>query len=612
MKKEEKRHRGPAHAAKSNVYMMRMVWEADPGRVVISFLSYFIGFGFWVFETVVFMRYLFGAEDLNRSFAEVAVFLALTVAAWMLSQLFSAWMAEWYNPLSDQKLIEKMNLRLFRKAANVELQCYEDEEYYSQYTKAASEAVERCTGAVDESARFCASVLASTAVAVNLFTIQPLIGLAALVPMAVNVITGLVQGQAEYDRRMDYVPFERRQDYVNRTVYLQKYAKDMRLTDIFEVMTRTYDRAMEGHIGVTKRYWKRLAGFTVLRDSFVYPIFFEGIWLLGAYMAMVSRTMTVSDFVVVANSAVSSTGMLINLTGSLVSIFSNALYADNLHAFLDYHEKIPEDQPGLPAPAEVETLELHGVSFRYRPDAEEVLHRITLTLRAGEVVSLVGHNGSGKSTLVKLIMRLYDPTEGTILLNGVDIRRYNLREYRALIGSTFQDFQIFSMSVADNVLMGNEVEGDPRQAARRALEESGVYSAIEALPHGMDTTLTREFDDQGAMLSGGEEQKVAIARAFAKKSRILILDEPSSALDPVAEYHMYRNFLHLCRKGEKKISLFISHRLSSAAVADRVFLLQEGRIAEEGTHTELMKKKGAYADLFRKQAENYLVEVRGE
>lgn len=386
----------------------------------------------------------------------------------------------------------------------------------------------------------------------------------------------------------------------------------MRLTDIFEVMTRTYDRAMEGHIGVTKRYWKRLAGFTVLRDSFVYPIFFEGIWLLGAYMAMVSRTMTVSDFVVVANSAVSSTGMLINLTGSLVSIFSNALYADNLHAFLDYHEKIPEDQPGLPAPAEVETLELHGVSFQYRPDAEEVLHRITLTLRAGEVVSLVGHNGSGKSTLVKLIMRLYDPTEGTILLNGVDIRRYNLREYRALIGSTFQDFQIFSMSVADNVLMGNEVEGDPRQAARRALEESGVYSAIEALPHGMDTTLTREFDDQGAMLSGGEEQKVAIARAFAKKSRILILDEPSSALDPVAEYHMYRNFLHLCRKGEKKISLFISHRLSSAAVADRVFLLQEGRIAEEGTHTELMKKKGAYADLFRKQAENYLVEVRGE
>ncbi len=612
MKEKEKQHRGPAHAVKSNVYMMRLVWEADHGRVIISFLSTFIGYGFWVFDTVVFMRYLFGAEDLNRSFAEVAVFLALTVVAWMLSQFFSSWMMEWYHPLSDQKLIEKMNLRLFRKAANVELQCYEDEEYYSQYTKAASEAVKRCTGAVDESARFCASVLASTAVAVNLFTIQPLIGLAALVPMAVNVITGLVQGQAEYDRRMDYVPFERRQDYVNRTVYLQKYAKDMRLTDIFGVMTRTYDQAMEGHIGVTKRYWKRLAGFTVLRDSFVYPIFFEGIWLLGAYMAMVSHTMTVSDFVVVANSAVSSTGMLINLTGSLVTIFSNALYADNLHAFLDYQEKIPEDQPGLPAPAEVETLELHGVSFRYRPDAKEVLHQITLTLHAGEVVSLVGHNGSGKSTLVKLIMRLYDPTEGTILLNGVDIRRYNLREYRALIGSTFQDFQIFSMSVADNVLMGNEVEGDPQQAARRALEESGVYPVIEALPHGMDTTLTREFDDQGAMLSGGEEQKVAIARAFAKKSRILILDEPSSALDPVAEYHMYRNFLHLCRKGEKKISVFISHRLSSAAVADRVFLLQEGRVAEEGTHTELMKRKGAYADLFRKQAENYLVEVRGE
>ena len=231
------------------------------------------------------------------------------------------------------------------------------------------------------------------------------------------------------------------------------------------------------------------------------------------------------------------------------------------------------------------------------------------SLRAGEIVSLVGHNGSGKSSLVKLMMRLYDPTAGSILLNGVDIREFCLRDYRALIGATFQDYQIFSLSVEANVLMGNPTSGGP-SAVEEALRQSGAIEFVEALPKGIQTILTREFDDEGANLSGGQQQKIAVARSFAKQSSILLLDEPSSALDPVAEHELMQNFIALCRdqRGGGKISVFISHRLSSSTVADRVYLLEGGRIVEQGTHEQLMAAKGGYAAMFEKQAEHYLWE----
>ncbi len=231
------------------------------------------------------------------------------------------------------------------------------------------------------------------------------------------------------------------------------------------------------------------------------------------------------------------------------------------------------------------------------------------TFAAGKNTALVGYNGSGKSTLVKLLMRLYDPTEGAVLLNGVDIRRFNLQAYRRLIGTTFQDFELFSMSVLENVIMEKLETEAQRAAAMEALQKSGVLEQVMQLEKGADTILTREFDDRGVVLSGGQAQKIAVARTFAKKAPIVILDEPSSALDPVAEYQMYETIMELCNEETDKISIIISHRLSSAAMADTICLMQEGRLEEQGTHLELMEQGGIYADMYRKQAESYLQDI---
>jgi ATP-binding cassette subfamily B protein len=588
-----------------------MVWKISKSRVILTFLNSFLGFGFWVFETVIFMKYLFGAAEQNRTFSQVAIFLICSVIAWMLSQLFTSWYRQRYVPINDQLLYKELNGTLFEKVANVDISCYDDTDFYNKYTRASGEIFPRAVSVVNSFADVMASFLSSAFVIYTLFTINLWIGLFSAVPTFINLYFSSLAGKAEYKRNMEQTPYVRRQDYVNRAFYLQKFAKEVRLTNIFNNLHEVYNESTEGIVGVAKKYWKKIYALLLTKHIVCFELFFNGSWLLGAYMAMVRHTINVSDFVVVANGAVSGTWMLFSLADAFTTTYQNALYIQNLKVFMNYKAKIQENQPGLAVPAQVKTLELQNVSFRYKEDSEYVLKNINMKLEEGRLVSFVGYNGSGKTTLVKLIMRLYDPTEGRILLNGICIKEYDLPSYRQLIGTVFQDHQIFSMSVKENVILENEISGQEDEAVKKALNDSDVAEKINSLPNTIHSVLTREFDKEGIVLSGGEFQKIAIARAFAKKSSILLLDEPSAALDPLAEYRLYQNYIRLCKKenGKKKISVLISHRLSSAVMSDYIYLLDHGSIVEEGTHRTLMEKEGLYYQMFVKQAENYLMEI---
>ncbi len=588
----------------NNLFLLGILWRISKSKVILSFIKTSLDFGLWVFSTVVFMRYLFGSVDNNKTFNEVLIFLIFSVCLWLASNLFMSWYQNRFSLRNDQLLHQALNRMLFDKACNVDLSCYENADFYNTYTIASKEIFTRAQGVLNGVSGLFAAALSSAYVIYVMFTISPIVGAASIIPVTVNILMGRSERKIKHDKYMDSSPYVRRQDYVNRTLYLQSFAKEIRLTGIFGVLMSVYEEATAKIIGVNRKYWKKLALINGVKNIVIFPVFFEGTWLLGAYLAMVAKTISVSDFVVLANSAVSITWMLLAASDSLVYVIDNALYIGNLRGFLDYKERIPEDHDGLKVPSGELILEIRHVSFRYKDTY--VLKDVNLKLRSGEMVSLVGHNGSGKSTLIKLIMRLYDPTEGEILLNGTDIKAYNLRMYRDIIGTVFQDFQVFSMSVIENILAGNTNDAE---VAHTAMIKSGIADKVNALPKAGDSIMTREFDDAGVVMSGGETQKIAIARAFAKDSDMYLLDEPSSALDPVAEYMVYENFIELCKKGKRKIGILISHRLSSATLADRIYLMENGELTEYGTHRELMNRDGGYAAMYRKQAESYLMEA---
>jgi len=223
-------------------------------------------------------------------------------------------------------------------------------------------------------------------------------------------------------------------------------------------------------------------------------------------------------------------------------------------------------------------------------------------IKPGEKIALVGYNGAGKTTLVKLLMRLYDVKSGTILADGTDIRKYDVGKYRDTIGTVFQDFQIFAGNVKENVMLNVDDDCDEARI-RQALTDSGLMSRIDRMSSGLNTELTTEFSKEGVNLSGGESQKLAIARVFYKDAGLMILDEPSSALDPIAEYQL--NHAMLTATKDKTV-IFISHRLSTTRIADRIIMLEDGRIVEQGSHEELLSKDGKYAQMWKVQAGAYI------
>ena len=412
----------------------------------------------------------------------------------------------------------------------------------------------------------------------------------------------------DYARNKDMAPHNRRIAYINRVMYLTEYAKEMRLTDVFRLMKRQYNEAITGLADVTKKYTKKAVFLHWMTVMFTFTFIFEGLLIYGAYRTVVSHTMTLAQLSVITSMMVSTTWILIGFTESLTALFQNGLFVEYLRSLLEYKERIPEDTAGDDPGTEIKSIEFKDVSFSYKD--KEVLSHLNMEFRGGKTYALVGHNGAGKTTLIKLLLRFYDPTEGVILLNGRDIREYDLHKYRALFATAFQDHRMFSMSVIDNVVMGEDIDpSEKEEKVTEALKLSGAYDKVMSLSKGPHTILTHEFDDEGAVLSGGEFQKIVVARAFVKECPIKIFDEPSSALDPIAESELFDNIYESCRDNTL---IFISHRLSSVQNADWVYLLSGKTVAEAGSHRMLMDSNGIYADMYRKQAVNYLALSSGE
>ena len=591
-----------SRAVANNLFAMKLLGKICPSMVVHKCVSCFLGYFEWLFYSAFFMRYVINSLEHGDSFRKIMVFVVIVASVEGLMALYDRVLVGRIFPVNQAVINRGLYRKLFRKSRNVELSCFEDSDFYDRYTLAMERADERLITTVEAAFKVVFGAIASICAFKFMYDVDKISVLFVILPVIGNFVFNRRISHLDYARNKDMAPHNRRIAYINRVMYLPEYAKEMRLTGVFALMRKQYREAITGVADVTKKYTKKAAVLHWLYVMFTFTFIFEGLLIYGAYRTLVSRSMTLAQLSVITSMMVSTTWILIGFTESLTALFKNGLFVEYLRTFLEYKERIPEDADGADPGTEIQSIEFKNVSFSYKD--KEVIRNLSMEFRGGKTYALVGHNGAGKTTLIKLLLRFYDPTEGQILLNGRDIREYNLRKYRALFATAFQDHRMFSMTVAENVIMGENVPAEEREEkVNEALRLAGAYDKVMSLPKGINTILTREFDDEGAMLSGGEFQKIVVARAFVRECPFKVFDEPSSALDPIAEAQLFDNIYESCRKNTL---VFISHRLSSVQNADWVYLLADGTVKEEGTHRKLMEKKGLYADMYTKQAKNYL------
>lgn len=568
--------------------------------VIHSFFQWVIGHGGWVFYDGYFMKRIVQDLDANRGFRPIFFFILITGVIFCLLSAYENYIENVIYPLETNRLFGGIYKLMYKKARNVELRCYEDADFYNRYTMAMDGAEEKVTAVIRAIWGTLIGAISAGIVFYMMFQIDRYAILFILSPLVGNFVFGNLKNKYEYKRYKEQAPNEKVLNYVSRVMYLPDGAKEIRLSEVFELFKKQYKEATDKNVLVAIKYAFANASLNFWRITFTFTVIFEGVMIYSYYRKQVAGSITLAQLTIMTSLMVAMTWILIRVFENIMALHKNAVFINNLRTFLEYEEKIPEDQEGIIPSADFETLEFKNVCFSYND--EETIKDLSFTIRKGEIAALVGHNGAGKTTIIKLLLRLYDPSSGEILYNGINVKEYNLQAYREIFATTFQDYQIFGMSVKDNVLMGRHYDNEDEMVIK-ALKWAGVYDKISSLPDGINTMMTKEFDENGAVLSGGQSQKVAVARTFIKNSPMKIFDEPSSALDPIAEYELFRSIM---KEGKNHTMLFISHRLSSVKNCDKVFMLEQGRLIEEGTHRELMDNNLSYAAMYKKQAMNYL------
>lgn len=439
-------------------------------------------------------------------------------------------------------------------------------------------------------------------------TLHPLVIVFVLVIICLNGLVSKKVQRADYVYGQESAKYRRRFEYLFRVFTTYQSAKELRINNASSWVKERYEKEIEDYSDNYGHYQNKVVSHQILTDVLFF-IQTVGIYIYSARNALL-KIITIGDltlFVGVANSFISSFNELIrNIHG--IKYISE--YIDAYRAFVDKATPSirganiqPIDRADADGKHEIEFV---GVSFRYPGSENYALRNVSIKIQNGERLSIVGYNGSGKSTFIKLLCRLYAPTEGVILYNGVNIAELDYTGFAKCLSVVFQDYNIYSMTMRDNICVGNPVE---QEKIDTGVDLCGLSDKVKLLPRGLDTEIGKEFDENGVEFSGGEQQKLSMVRAYCKDAPVFIMDEPTASLDPLSEYRLYERFDSIV--GEKT-AVYVTHRLASVKFCDSVAVFANGQIVERGTHSELMAMDGIYKEMFDKQAEYYIDQVGGD
>jgi ATP-binding cassette subfamily B protein len=582
--------------------VLKIVWESGPSVVLFGLLSRVfaslmpIGL-LWITKLII--------DSINNAVHAHqpvrAGFWWLVAAEFSLAVLNSILLRtiDYSDSLLGDKYTRYVSIRVMNHAASLDLIAYEDPVFYDRLERARVQATDRLV-MIQQIGRLVQQAITTITLSISIMLFSPwlmLLLIAGVVPAFLGESHFAFLGYAKNFRQ---TPVRRQLDYLRILGGSKEAAKELKLFGLKDFLrerfTRLSDGIYEENVALSRRKLIAGAALSMIGTAGYYSAYVFVIWrtLAGA--------LTIGALTFLAGAIQQASSNIEQMFSTFAGIGDQALFLTDLLAFFNMKPTIQSKPNALRAPRPIRRgVEFRNVSFSYPGNSRRVLDCINFQLHTNERLALIGENGQGKTTIVKLITRLYDPTEGEILLDGVDLRDYDLEDLHREIGVIFQDFMRYEMTVRENVAVGRIEEIDNLELLKSAAEKSLADHTIERLPQAYDQMLGRRFE-QGVDLSGGEWQKVALARAYLRDAQLLILDEPTAALDARSEFEVFHRFAELTAG---KMALFISHRFSTVRSADRILVLENGRIVEEGTHDQLASLGGRYAEMFEMQASSY-------
>ena len=602
-------------------YIISLVWKASP-KILISMCVLCVLDGVLpVIGAYISRDLLNGVADLISSGAVKGsdvianVFETLRPILWLfLAQIIYLFLKRvlgkvntCVTAIAGELVVNHIRLMIMNKAKDVDQGSFDNPAFYERLENATREAGMRPIHILSATFHVISGFISVFSFIVVLATLSPI----APVIIILASIPGAVVNYYYRNRNFKYIrrhSKERREmNYYSSLVTNKDMVKEIKLLGLSDTLEEKYRNSFKRYYGGLRRMIMRECLMQVL-VSLVYVIASGLLFVYVAYNVVFDGGV-IGDWSLYTNALTSITTYVGTIVTSTATIYEGTLFIENMLDFMNEDVKVKPtiSEPRIPNRHTEHTIEFKNVSFKYPGSARYVVKNVNLTLQTNESVVLVGLNGAGKTTLLKLLMRLYDPTEGVITLDGYDIREYDVRALYEMYGIIFQDFGKYADTVSENIRFGDVRREADREEIERSAIDANADSFIRRLPREYDTPLTRMFEESGIELSGGQWQKLSIARAFYKKSDILIMDEPTASLDPLAEQDVFNRFAEL---SEGKISVFVSHRLGSAVTAGKIVVLEGGEVKEMGTHDELMSLQGIYTHLFTTQRDRYLSEKK--
>jgi ATP-binding cassette, subfamily B, bacterial len=584
----------------------RLVWNADKAATIVMAVLTILSAalpasqawaGALIVDSVVHSlnNKLTAEQGLNAALPLLLLEFGLLLAGAIISQV-----RRLYEHVLNARLGHFINTEIIRKALSLDLQYFEDAAFYDKLQNARREADFRAVGIINGVFMIAQNVLTLISFAALLIVFNPWI---SLILFGATVPAFIAQGRFSrlYFRLLTWhAPEFRRMQYIEHLLTVDNSVKEVKLFGLGEPLLKRYSATFweffrEDTRLAYQRSWISLGLGLIASLSY----YFAYGWII--YIA-VTGAITLGGMTLYLALFRQSQGTVQGLFDNINRLFENGLFMDNLFGFLDLKPQMVQHTTPSSMPTKLSGgLEFRNVSFRYPGREDWAVRNVSLTIAPGEKIALVGPNGAGKTTLIKLLTRLYDPTEGSILLDGVDLREYDPDQLRQRIGVIFQDFVKYQLTARENIGFGQIDQLENSTLIDQAAARGGADDVVNELPGGMDTMLGRWFQN-GHELSGGQWQKVALSRAFMRDGEVLVLDEPTAALDAEREYEIFQRFRELT---EGKIAVLISHRFSTVRMADQIIVIEDGQVTEQGTHQALLAQGGTYARLFEMQAEGY-------